>query len=233
MRPDKRLVTGWRDAEPMTSRERPRDRGIALADRLTGFLGKDIREARRGGGLSLRAAAASVGLDHSTFAKIERNEIEHVSVRNVALACTAVGLVLSARAYPAADPVRDAPQLRLLARFRARLPASAPWQTEVPLPIPGDLRALDGFTRLRGRSIGVEAETRVTDVQAVGRRVQLKKRDGQLDILILLISDTQANRTVLALHREALRAAFPLDTRAVMSALAAGEPPPSDGIVVL
>jgi len=183
--------------------------------------------------LSLRAAAASVGLDHATFARIERNSIENVSVRNLALACAAVGLVLSARAYPAADPARDAPQLRLLARFRARLPDSAPWQTEVPLPLPGDLPALDGCTRLRGRSIGVEAETRITDVQAVAQKVQLKKRDARLDVIILLISDTQANRAVLALHREALRAAFPLDTRAVMAALTAGDPPPGDGIVVL
>lgn len=217
----------------MTSRERPRDRALQLSHRLTGLLGTDIRGARRGGGLSLRAAATSVGIDHATFARIERNEIENVSVRNLALAGAAVGLVLSARAYPAADAVRDAPQLRLLARFQARLPGSVPWQTEVPLPIPGDLRALDGFTRLQGRSIGVEAETRITDVQAVGRKVQLKKRDGRLDVIILLVSDTQANRAVLALHREALRAAFPLDTRAVMAALAAGKCPASDGIVVL
>ena len=183
--------------------------------------------------MSLRAAAAAVGLDHATFARIERNEIDGVSVRNLALACAAVGLVLSARAYPASDPVRDAPQLRLLARFHARLPDAVPWQTEAPLPIPGDLRALDGFTRLRERSIGVEAETRLTDVQAVARKVQLKKRDARLDLIILLVSDTQANREVLALHRESLRAAFPLDTRAVMAALAAGDPPPADGIVVL
>ena len=204
-----------------------------LSHRLTGLVGGDIRGARRGAGLSLRVAAAAVGLDHATYARIERNAIDNVSVRNLALACAAVGLVLSARAYPAADPVRDAPQLRLLARFQARLPHSAPWQAEVPLPIPGDLRALDGFTRLRGRSIGVEAETRLTDLQAVARKVQLKKRDAGLDVIFLLVSDTQANRDVLALHRESLRAAFPLDTRAVMAALAAGDLPSADGIVVL
>lgn len=217
----------------MTSRERPRDRALQLSQRLTGLLGADLRSARKGGGLSLRAAADAVGIDHATLARMERNQIENVSVRNLALACAAVSLVLSARAYPAADPVRDAPQLRLLARFHARLSGSAPWQTEVPLPIPGDLRALDGLTRLHGRSIGVEAETRVTDVQAVARKVQLKKRDARLDVMLLLISDTQANRGVLALHREALRAAFPLDTRAVMAALVTGDAPPADGIVVL
>jgi hypothetical protein len=105
--------------------------------------------------------------------------------------------------------------------------------TEAPLPIPGDLRALDGFTRLGGRTIGVEAETRVTDLQAVERKVQLKKRDAQVDLMVLLVADTRSNREVLALHRENLRGAFPLDTRAVLSALAAGEPPAADGIVIL
>lgn len=183
--------------------------------------------------MSLRTAATAVGLDHSTFARIERNQIEHVSVRNLALACAAVGLVLSARAYPAADPVRDASHLRLLARFRGRLPASTYWQTEVPLPIQGDLRALDGFSRLAGRSMGVEAETRLTDLQAVARKVQLKKRDAGLDVMVLLVSDTHSNREVLALHRENVRGSFPLDTRAAMVALAAGKVPDADAVVVL
>jgi hypothetical protein len=38
---------------------------------------------------------------------------------------------------------------------------------------------------------------------------------------------------MLALHREALRANFPLDTRTVMKALGAGLPPGASGIVVL
>lgn len=61
-------------------------------------------------------------------------------------------------------------------------------------------RALDGFTRLRGRSVGVEAETRITDVQAIARKVQLKKRDTRLDMLILLVSDTRANRGARAVR---------------------------------
>lgn len=217
----------------MGSRERPRDRALRLSHRLTELVGSDIRGARQAAGVSLRAAAASVGLDFSTFARIERNEIDNVSVRNLALACAAVGLVLTTRAYPAADPVRDAAHTRLLARFRERLPDSALWLTEVPLPIPGDLRALDGFSRLGGRTIGIEAETRLTDLQAMERKVQLKKRDAQLDVLILLVADTRSNREVLGLHRENLRAAFPLDTRTVLAALSAAEAPAADGIVIL
>ena len=47
------------------------------------------------------------------------------------------------------------------------------------------------------------------------------------------VSDTAHNRAVLAEHREALRASFPLDTRAVMRALEAGRTPEASGIVVL
>jgi hypothetical protein len=61
----------------------------------------------------------------------------------------------------------------------------------------------------------------------------LKQRDGRVEVLILLVSDTAHNRAVLAEHREALRASFPLDTRAVMRAVEAGQTPEASGIVVL
>ena len=217
----------------MATRERPIDRGNAAANEAAIDIGRQIRMARRSAALSLRAAAASVGLDYSVFGRMERHHLGNVTVRQLALGCAAVGLKLSARAFPDGDPARDAGQLRLLARFRPRLPASAPWATEVPLPLPGDLRALDGWTRLQGATIGIEAETRPNDLQATTRRVLLKKRDANLDRLILLIADTPANRTMLAAHREHLRGAFPLDTRAVLGALGRGEPPTDDGIVVL
>ena len=51
--------------------------------------------------------------------------------------------------------------------------------------------------------------------------------------MILLVSDTPHNRGVLELHRAALRASFPLDTRAVLSALGEGRAPAASGIVVL
>lgn len=183
--------------------------------------------------MSLRAAAAAVGLDYSTFGRLERQELDNVSVRQLALACAAVGLDLSLRTFLRGDPARDAAQLRLLARFRSRLPADAPWATESPMPIPGDLRALDGWTRAGGQSIGVEAETRLIDVQAVARKAMLKKRDARLDRMILLVAESRPNRALLGVHREALRSTFPLDTRPILAALSVGVAPASDGIVVM
>lgn len=217
----------------MTTRVRRADRGLAAASRASYEIARQIQVARRSAGLSLRAASGSVGLAYSTLGRIERNELRNVTLRQLALACAAVGLELSVRGYPSGDPARDAGQLRLLARFRRRLPSSLPWASEVPMPIPGDLRALDAWTRVAGSTIGIEAETRPNDLQAASRRAVLKKRDAELDRLILLLADTRANRELLALHREDLRAGFPLDSRAILAALTRGEAPSEDGIVVL
>jgi hypothetical protein len=217
----------------MATRERPRDRALELADRAVAEVGRQVRIGRREAGVSIRAAAAAVALDPSTYGRIERGELENVTVRQLALACASVGRDLSVRSYPRGDPARDAGHRRLLERFRVRLPPGALWATEVPLPIPGDLRGLDGWTRLAGLSIGVEAETRLSDIQALERKVLLKARDADLDLVILLVAETRANRAILAIHREALRTSFPLDTREVMAAVTEGMPPRANGIVVL
>jgi hypothetical protein len=108
-----------------------------------------------------------------------------------------------------------------------------PWRTEVPLPLAGDLRSLDGQTFVDRDMVAVEAEMRVTDVQAVERRTLLKKRDSGATRLILLVADTAHNREILAAHRTAMRGSFPLDTREALGALARGELPAGDAIVVL
>lgn len=200
---------------------------------MTGHVAAEIRTARLGAGLSIRDAAASIGMSAAAFWRIEHNAVSTVSVRSLELASAAVGLSLSMRAYPVADPVRDAAHLALLGRMRARLPPGAPWHTEVPMPIAGDLRALDARTELQGSWIGFEAETRVIDIQAVQRKALLKERDAHLGRIMLLVADTRANRAVIAANREALRGSFPLDTRAILAALSAGQVPPADGIVIL
>jgi hypothetical protein len=103
----------------------------------------------------------------------------------------------------------------------------------VPVPIPGDLRAWDAQLRIDGAIVGIEAEMRLSDLQALDRRIALKCRDSGISIVILLVADTRANRRILSEQRETLRASFPLDTRAVMSALRSGRAPAASGIVVL
>lgn len=101
------------------------------------------------------------------------------------------------------------------------------------MPIPGDRRAWDGVAALRGRRAGSELETRLSDVQALQRRVALKQRDGNVDIVLLVVADTTANRHFLEQHREQLRGLLPLDSRQVLDAFRRGELPEKSGIVIV
>jgi len=196
-------------------------------------MGRELRSARLSASISQREVGARVGISHAQLGRIERAELEGVTIDQLSRACSALGLRLIVRAVPNADPALDAGQLRLLERFRAVLPPGMPFWTEVALPRLGDLRAWDGLLRINGSRVAVEAETRLRDIQALERRLSLKLRDGDADVLILAVSDTENNRRMLDLHREALRAMFPLDGHQVLRALHAGEAPTASGIVVL
>jgi hypothetical protein len=148
-------------------------------------------------------------------------------------AAAAVGLRLSVKTYPDGDPARDTAHLKLAERFRRRLPRGAVWRTEVPLPIPGDRRAWDGVAIVVERSAGCELETRLGDIQALERRIALKQRDGDVDVVILVVADTRRNREMLELHRDGLRELLPLDSRQVLASLRNGRLPDRSGIVLL
>ena len=70
-------------------------------------------------------------------------------------------------------------------------------------------------------------------VQALDRRLALKERDGDVDIIIMVVAGSAANRIALEAHREALRPRLPLDGRAVLESLRAGRLPDASGLVVL
>ena len=81
--------------------------------------------------------------------------------------------------------------------------------------------------------VGFELETRLADAQAVGRRVMLKRRDGGLAAIILVLADTRWNRATLAGSVPTLRSSFPLGGREILTALTAGEAPPENGILMV
>jgi transcriptional regulator with XRE-family HTH domain len=180
--------------------------------------------------------ARAIGVSHSKVGRFERGAIRDPSLEFMAAYCAVVGLDLSIRAYPAGDPIRDRAQLALLDRFRARLHPSLRWRTEVPLPIERDLRAWDaevsGPAVERWR-LRVEAETNVADGQALERRLQLKIRDDPVGHVVLLVSETRANRQAVRLLRDGLRETLPLDAREMMAALGTGRDPGASGIVIL
>lgn len=204
-----------------------------VARRIGESFGQEIRTARLGAGLSQRSAGAAAGISHTHWGRVERGLVPNLGLGLACSVAAVVGLRLSVRAYPDGDPIRDAGQAAELERFRSRLPIGAAWQTEVPMPIPGDRRAWDARVVIGGRRAGCEVEMQLLDLQALERRLSLKLRDGDVDILLLVVPNTVRNRTFLRLHREELRSLLPMDTREVLSSLRAGSLPRASGIIVL
>jgi hypothetical protein len=81
--------------------------------------------------------------------------------------------------------------------------------------------------------IGVEAETRPRDGQELERRMALKRRDGGVDALILLLADTRSNRALVKERAASLLSAFPVSQPVALTALGAGHVIAGDAIILL
>ncbi len=217
----------------MGSQERAVDRGSRLGRAILSSLGAEVRNARMGRGLSQAQVGDACGLSQSTIRRVEVARAPGLSLLDLSRVLSAVGLDLSARAYPGGSPIRDAGHADLLGRLRAVLPPRTRWRYEVPFPGIGDPRAWDACIQLEGLRVAIEAETRPRDVQDLLRRLALKRRDGEVDRLLLLLADTRHNRTLLREAGELLKAAFPIGSRSAFDHLRAGRSPPEDALVLL
>jgi transcriptional regulator with XRE-family HTH domain len=217
----------------MVTRERRLDRGRRQARRGLTTIGEEFREARLRAGLNQQRIAEAIGMSRSELSRIERGVATRVPYETLVLIGAVLGLDVPVRAFPSGDPIRDAPQLALLARLRVLLPSELTWRTEVPLSIAGDQRAWDAVIGGPGWRVPVDAESRLRDVQACTRRVALKRRDDGSGVVILLVADTRHNRRALALAAPDLAGEFPLAGPAVLASLRNGEQPPGSGIVLL
>lgn len=203
------------------------------AGRLQIELGSELREARLGRGLRLVEVARATSASASHISRVERGLSRDLGITDLARHAAAVGLKLHARSYPAGGGLRDAAQLDLIRRLRARIGDRWSWQLEAPLNIAGDLRAFDALLTNPEATIAVEAITRLRDAQAQLRAATLKQRDGSVSRLVLLIKATHNNRDALASASDVIATAFPLGTREVLAALSHGADPGDNGIVLL
>jgi len=217
----------------MPARERSIDRGRARGRSIVAEMCREIRDARIDRGLDQSTVARAAGLSRSEVSRIERGLIDGLTIDTVARLLAVVGLELSARAYPAGQPMRDIAHAALLARFRARLHGSLGWRPEAPIGGAGDLRAWDAVVTGRGWRIGVEAETRPRDVQGLLRRIALKQRDDRIDVAVLLLTESRHNRDLVRSYLEDLRSVFPTDGRRALELLAAGVCPDASAVVLL
>jgi len=228
-----RAMTNDRHRVAMPAQERRLVRGRQLARRNVVAIGEDFRAVRLRAGMTLREVGATVGLSVAELSRIERGLSPHVAYETLSLVGTALGLDVPLRAFRNGQPIREAAQLALLQRLRAVLPPSLRLRFEVPLGIPGDLRAWDGVVDGMGWWRPVDAESRIRDVQAVQRRTRLKCRDAGVSEVILVVADTRHNRHVVRTHADALAEIFPWKSRDVLAALRAGRPPAGSGILIL
>ena len=155
----------------------------------------------------------------------------------IQLACwgAMVGLDVPIRAFPSGSPLRDAGQLRLIARARAEIGEQAwTWRTEVPVGNdPRDRRAFDVVLSGKAGRIGLEAITRLTDAQAQVRAAILKQEAAGLERLVLVLAQTRHNRAAVRDAAPTILGPFPAAPRVVMRALRDGELPTANGIVLV
>lgn len=79
----------------------------------------------------------------------------------------------------------------------------------------------------------VEGVTRLYDLQATLRRTSLKQRDGDVDRVLLVLSETSHNRAAVRGARDLIDGVFPVPARVALAALRAGSHPPGSAVVFL
>lgn len=193
----------------------------------------ELRTVRQLGGISQRALGRAVGCSQSEINRIEQFDFLNVPLPRLCEIAAVLGVELSLGIHPAGEPIRDKAHQALLGRLRALLGPPYEMRREVPLPLPGDDRSWDAILRCGGIRIGVEAETRIRDIQALVRRIRGRERDGGVDAILIVLSDTAHNRRMVVQLREALGDDYSTPRIAILAALRAGRPLVNSGVVLL
>jgi transcriptional regulator with XRE-family HTH domain len=218
----------------MPSIDRTFDRGSRAAQRQLATLGGELRERRLSLGLSQDHTAKAARVSRSRCSRIEAGLIQTFSVVELNHLAAALGLDAAVRLYPGGVPVRDAAHA---GKLQSLLRLAAPplrYRLEVPLPDTDgrDRRAWDAVLFGHEARTSIELEMRLRDLQALLRRVDLKRRDDPSDRFLLLVADTRHNRRVLAEFAGMFPDLPRLRPTSVRNALAAGDHPPTGLMLV-
>jgi transcriptional regulator with XRE-family HTH domain len=219
----------------MAAKDRARDRGTRLGDRLIAFLGDEFRDQRVGLGVSQSRVADALGMSASWYSRAERAKIRHLAVVDAARIAAVLGLDLVVRTYPGGAPLRDSAHAARLGRVLSHVRAPLHYRVEVPLrqvPDRPEPRAWDAMLYDGDRRTAIELEMRLRDAQAMIRRHSLKRRDDPVDGFLLVIAAIRTNRRVLAELADLFPDLPRLRTQRVLAALEDGEHPPS-GIILI
>lgn len=179
---------------------RAAERGRRLGERFLRDTGTTFHDTRIGLGLSQGHVAKATSVSRTRYGRIEAGQVSTLSILELARIAVVLGLDPSVRLYPGGLPVRDSAHAARLRRLIERVHAPLLVRTEVPLPARADrteLRAWDLVVTGRGERTTIELEMRLFDVQALERRMTLKRRDDPAEHFLLAVADTRANRRVL------------------------------------
>lgn len=219
----------------MPSASRAFDRGTRLADKHVNEIGEEFRERRLALGDSQGHVADACHMSRVHYGQIENGRVAKLTILEVDRISSVLGLAPSIRLYPAGPAVRDAGHLLRLRAFLDEVRPPLAYRIEVPLPPRQDridARAWDAMLQGTGMRTAIELEMRLRDIQALVRRVELKRRDDPTDFFLLLVADTRANRRILAEFAGMFVDLPRLRPSAVRAALASGSHPPT-GILLI
>jgi transcriptional regulator with XRE-family HTH domain len=219
----------------MSTRESRLLRGRRRGRELTTAKVTELRGRRVTLGIGQPQLARELGLSVPQLWRLEANQVQEITVVRLSEMASVLGLELSMSLHELGDPIRDKGHIVLGRRFEDRL--SDKWQVtnETLLPMPGDQRAWDKLLRLKADNyrVGVDLETRIRDVQALTRRTRMRERDGGVDAILIVLSDSSTNRRLVEELRLALGPEYATPPRQLLGALRAGRRLPGSGVVLL
>jgi hypothetical protein len=192
-----------------------------------------LREARITSGVSQSELAHEGGWSQSFLSLLESHDLPNIAFIDLCTVASLLGLEPALSFHRVGPALRDKGHEALIGRLLRLLAPAWLVAREVPFPNPGDPRWWDLLLRLPDFRLGIEAETRIRDMQALVRRMRERARDGGADYLLLVLSDSAHNRELVGELRRALGDEFRWHPRDLLRALREGRQLPGSGLVLL
>lgn len=216
----------------MATRETRRQKGHRKGQALVRGLVSDLREERQVANVSQRTVARELGWQQSGLNKLEQLEFLNVSLVRLVEIAAVLGFDVSVRLHRVGDAIRDRASEALIARF-LRFVADPYRVTREALLPDGGQRSWDILLRIGGVMVGVEAVTRIRDLQALVRHIRLRERDGGVDHVLVVLSDSTHNRALVGQLVATLGERFETPRGTILAALRTGMPVPGSGVILL